>query len=82
MKTWEEIDVNQVLSFEDFFTLFKKLPLTEEESAEIIDYYKIYATFLEANVLPEIAWISTRNIFIIKNQQIADRIKEAASMNI
>lgn len=79
MKLWEEINVKEILTYEDFYTLFAyKLPLTEQEKNELVDYYKIYETFLKAGVDNETAWISTRNIFVVKNAQIGERIKNNA----
>jgi len=80
MKTWEEINVDEVLPFEDFFTLFINLPLNEEEKNELFSYHQIYTKFVEAEVSPKDAWIATRNIFAIKNQQIAERIKNEKSV--
>jgi hypothetical protein len=75
MKTWEEINVNEILSLEDFLTLFSKLPLIEEEKLQLEDYHKMYLIFVESGIELENAWITVRNIFAIKNQQIAERIK-------
>lgn len=75
MKTWEKINVEKKLSLEDFLTLFSKLPLLPEEKEELPNYHVIYETFLLSEVSPKDAWIATRNIFAIKNQQIAERIK-------
>jgi hypothetical protein len=80
MKTWEEIDVNEVIPLEDFCTLFKKLPLNEEENESLKDYYKMYETFVGAEVKPRDAWITVRNIFAIKNRQIADRLENEKSV--
>ena len=74
-KTWEEIDVNKILSIEDFCTLFEKAPLNEEEKRSLGEYYQMYEIFIGADVNPIDAWITIRNIFAIKNQQIAERIK-------
>jgi len=80
MKTWDEINVDEVLPFEDFFTLFQQLPLTEEEKNDLFGYHQIYTKFVEAEVKPRDAWIATRNIFAVKNQQIAERIKNEKSV--
>jgi len=78
MKTWDEINVAEKLPLEDFCTLLEaKLPLNEEEKMSLQDYYKMYEIFVNATVTPLDAWITVRNIFAIKNQQIADRIKTA-----
>lgn len=75
MKTWEEINVEEKLSLEDFLTLFSKLSLLPEEKEELSNYHAIYETFLLSDVSPKDAWIVTRNIFAVKNGQIADRMK-------
>jgi hypothetical protein len=75
MKTWDEINVDEVLPLEDFLTLFQNLPLNEEEKFELEGFHKVYMTFLGAEVTPKDAWIATRNIFVVKNKQIGDRIK-------
>lgn len=75
MKTWEEINVNELLSLEDFLTLFQNLPLNEEEKFELEGFHKIYLAFIGAEVKPQDAWIAVRNIFAVKNKQIGDRIK-------
>ena len=75
MKTWEEINVEEKLSLEDFLTLFSKAPLLPEEKDTLLDYHIIYETFLLGEVNPKDAWIATRNIFVIKNIQIRERIK-------
>ena len=76
MKNWDDINVEEKLSFEDFFTLFAtKLPLIEEEEKELQNYYEMYKTFLNAEVKPVNAWIAVRNVFIIKNPQIGERMK-------
>ena len=77
MKNWDEINVEEILCDEDFYTLFKKLPLTNEEEKELEGYYKVYEAFIDADVKPIDAWTATRNIFAIKNQQIAERIKNS-----
>ena len=75
-KSWDEIDVNEVLIFEDFCTLFEeRISLNEEEKSSLVEYYEMYEIFLHAEVRPIEAWIATRNIFVIKNMQIAERIK-------
>ena len=79
MKTWEEIDVKKSLEVEDFSTLFSPLPLNGVESTAIKnEYYPIYVAFIGADVTPEKAWICTRNIFAIKNQQLVARMKQNA----
>jgi len=75
MKTWDEINVEEKLSLEDFLTLFSKAPLLSEERETLPDYYAIYETFLLGEVTSKDAWVATRNIFVIKNQQIGERIK-------
>lgn len=75
MKTWEEINVDEILPFEDFFTLFGQLPLTEEEKTDLAGYHQIYEAFVNAEVKPKDAWIAVRNIFVVKNKQIGERIK-------
>jgi len=81
MKFFEEIDVKQKLAIEDFNTLFEQLPLNEEEKNSLGEYYKMYELFLQSDIDTERAWITVRNIFAIKNQQIADRMKREASLN-
>lgn len=79
MKAWDEINVEEKLSFEEFFTLFAaKLPLVEEEKKELFNYYKMYEVFVAAEVKPIDAWVSIRNVFAFKNSQIAERIKANA----
>jgi hypothetical protein len=82
MKTWDEINVDEVLPLEDFLTLFQNLPLTEEEKFDLEGYHKIYLQFIGAEVKSKDAWIATRNIFVVKNMQIGDRIKNNATSNI
>jgi hypothetical protein len=74
MKTWDEIDIEKVLIFEDFVTLFERLPLNEKEKKELYDYFQIYEIFLDADVSPKESWTATKNIFIMKNSEIATRI--------
>ena len=74
MKPWEEIDVNEKITFEEFYTLFSKVPLTPEEKNGLYEYYQMYEKFLEVDVNPTDAWIATRNVFVIKNNQIAERL--------
>ena len=74
MKPWEEIDVNEKITFEEFYTLFSKVPLTSEEKNGLYEYYQMYEKFLEVDVNPADAWIATRNVFVIKNNQIAERL--------
>lgn len=75
MKTLNEINVEQKLSLEDFCTLFMQLPLNENEINELSNYYKMYELFISSNVFPKDSWVAIRNMYIIKNQQILDRIK-------
>ena len=77
MKTWDEIDVNEKLSLEEFCTLFSNLPLNEEEIKELPNYHEIYESFITSEVQPVDAWIAVRNIFAIKNQQVGERIKQS-----
>lgn len=75
MKTIEEINIETSLEIKDFFTLFElQLPLNEEEKYSLHEYYKMYNTFLDSEVNPKDAWLAIKNIFIIKNQQIKERI--------
>lgn len=74
MKTWNEIDVKQPLSVEDFLTLFVHLPLNEEEKAELNVYFEMYNTFVKSEVEPENAWVAVRNIYALKNQHLIERI--------
>lgn len=76
MKTWDEINVKEALPFEDFNTLFGQLPLNEEEIASLLEYYKMYELFVQSGLDPEKSWVTVRNIFAVKNQQIAARIKK------
>jgi hypothetical protein len=81
MKTFEEIDVYKVLTLEDFITLFAHLPLTEEEKIDVkTNYYTFYKLFIDSGVDPGQAWLAVKNIFIIKNQQIAKRIKQVSNI--
>ena len=76
MKTIEELDIDTPLLLEEFLLLFSHLPLTDEEKRELNEvYFKMYITFLEAETSPKDSWLATKNIFIIKNQQIAERVK-------
>jgi hypothetical protein len=76
-KKWNEINVEQNLCIEDFCQLFtEKLPLNEEEKLSLNGYYMIYETFIDADVKPIDAWIATRNLFGIKNQQIKERLEQ------
>ena len=81
MKTWEEIDVNEKIAFEEFYTLFSKVPLTQEEKDGLYEYYQMYEKFIEADVKPADAWVAVRNVFVIKNPQIADRTKHDKEMD-
>jgi hypothetical protein len=77
MKTREEIDVKEILSLEDFITLFNHLPLNEQEKQEVIsDYYPMYKLFIESEVKAEDSWLAIRNLYVMKNQQIAKRISD------
>jgi len=83
MKSWDEINVDEIMPLEDFLILFGHLPLLEEEKQELTDfYYPMYTTFLTSEVNPADAWIATRNVFTIKNQQIAERIKTISTEDI
>ena len=72
--TYEEIDPTKTLELEDFITLFSRLPLDEEEHRSLGEYYQMYETFLKADVSPENSWVATRNVFIVKNPKIGERI--------
>jgi hypothetical protein len=77
MKTFNEIDVFQELSYEDFQILFngQQLPLNESEKLSIEkEYYPMYKMFFDAGVGAEGSWLAIRNLFIMKNSQIAKRI--------
>ena len=78
MITYEKIDPTTVLSLEEFLILFSKLPLLEEEKRTLPEYYEMYSTFLNADVNPADAWVATRNVFIVKNMQIGERLKVTA----
>lgn len=82
MKTWDEINVDEILPLEDFMTFFSKLPLTEEEKTDLTGYHQIYEKFVETEVKPKDAWIAVRNIFAVKNQQIAERMKNSTTSTI
>ena len=82
MKTWDEINVDEVLPFEDFFTLFNQLPLNEQEKESLAGYYGIYDSFINAEVKPRDAWIAVRNIFAVKERHIAERIKNSATSEL
>ena len=77
MKTYEEIDPHEFLIKEDFVKLFSPLPLLDNEMLELQnEYYSIYTKFIEGGVNPETSWLATRNIFIVKNNQIKQRLEE------
>jgi hypothetical protein len=78
MKTFEEINVEETLNFDDFYVLFHQLPLNKKEKKSLSEYYQMYTIFIGAEVKPIDAWVAVRNIFAIKNQQIAKRIKKGA----
>jgi hypothetical protein len=81
MKTWDEINVYEKLSLEDFLVLFAHLPLTEEEKSDLNEsYYPMYQSFLDAEVEPRESWIAIRNIFVIKNKQIARRLEKSTNI--
>jgi len=81
MKTWDEINVCEKLSLEDFLVLFEHLPLTKEEKSELNEsYYPMYKSFLDAEVEPKESWIAIRNIFVIKNKQIARRLEKSTNI--
>ena len=78
MKTWEEINIEEKLCLEDFLVLFSQTPLLPEEREELPNYHIVYETFLLGEIKPKDAWIATRNIFVMKNMQIGERIKANA----
>ena len=77
MKKWEEINPRELLTVDDFLTLFEKAPLNEEEKLDLKGFYfPMYETFVQSDVTPENAWLAVRNVFVMKNPQITDRIKK------
>jgi len=75
MKTIKEINVYERLTQEEFCTLFSTIPLLENEKEELkLFYYDMYCTFLDSEVKPDQAWLATKNVFIVKNPQIGNRI--------
>lgn len=72
--TYDEINPSKILTFEDFNLLFSPLPLNEEEKRALPEYFQMYTTFLSADVSPKNSWIATRNVFIVKNAQIGERM--------
>jgi len=73
-KSIEEIDVYKELSPEDFLLLFEQVPLLDTEVQELNEFYfPFYKKMLECNVIPETAWVATRNVFIVKNSEISKR---------
>jgi hypothetical protein len=68
MKTIEEIDVNVILSEEDFCTMFTQVSLNEEEKHEVkTSYYNMYKLFIESEVTPILSWVAIRNLFVQNN---------------
>jgi hypothetical protein len=49
--------------------------LTQEEKDGLYEYYQMYQKFIEVDVKPGDAWVAIKNVFIIKNKQIAHRIE-------
>jgi len=76
MKTWDKINVEQRLVFEDFYTLFNQLPLLTEEKESLNEFYQMYITFVDAETKPLDAWKAIKGIFVIKNPQIQERINK------
>ena len=62
-KTIEQIDVNEKLSSEDFFTLFENVNLPHDNLKQ---FYEMYMLFLNSDVSPIGAWVAIRNLFLIK----------------
>ena len=75
-KAYEDIDPNEILSLQEFLTLFSPLPLNMEEKEGLGFYFQMYEKFITSEIKPVDAWITVRNIFAIKNQQIAERMKK------
>ena len=83
MKTISEINPKLQMSKEDFIVLFLHLPLVADEKARLeSDYFKMYQTFLENETEPIDAWLATRNIFLMKEQQIGARQKNSSTIGI
>ena len=72
------INPEKALSKKHFCELFDQLPLNDEEQEQIkTEYWGVYKIFLSQNdVDPQTAWLATKNIFIIKEPQIGERVKK------
>ena len=72
----KKIDPTEPLSHEDFCELFEQVPLNEKERENVkIIYWSLYEAFLK-EVSPTDAWLAIRNMFIINEAQIKERIDE------
>jgi hypothetical protein len=77
MNITDIIDVTKPMSWNEFYCLFAQLHLTVDEEISLKnEWFVIYELFIKNDVVPETAWIATRNMFVIKNQQIAERLKK------
>jgi hypothetical protein len=73
----EKIDPTKPLSIGEFCQLFEQVPLNDKERKDVKEiYWGIYEICLNnPEVTPTEAWLAARNTFIIKETQIAERIK-------
>ena len=73
-KEWEKVNPLEVMTKSEFLTLFEHLPLNSEERAKLnMEYWDMYEKFLNSEVTPRVAWEATRNLFVLKEQQIGQR---------
>jgi len=76
-EAWEKIDPTKKLTKKDFETLFSHLPLNLYEKERLrSEYWPAYEKFIEAGVDPKTSWIATKNLFVKKESQIGERIKQ------
>lgn len=73
-KKWREINPLEKMNQDEFLTLFSHLPLKPEEIIRLeTEYWGMYEKFLDTNVDPKTSWLAVRNVFCLKEPQIAQR---------
>ena len=73
-KKWREINPLEKMNQNEFLILFSHLPLKPEETIRLkTEYWGMYEKFLEIDVDPKTSWLAVRNIFSLKEAQIAQR---------
>ena len=76
-KKWEDINPKEKMQKDEFEYLFSHLPLNLYEKEKLrTEYWNVYQKFLTSDVSPVDSWLATRNLFINKEKQIGELIKE------